>query len=176
MLPTCARATTLFWPLMYTGANWQCIIYRIVGNFWGRKLLWIGEKIQFLRRKLSRIAHLCCTKGCPQISTKLWNLQKFSPSKVSCFFLLISFRAHLAPEGREDYKEIVVWMVETEVMARGVPWVSRLTLHVGSCDVMWDHVMSCGIMWCHLPHNIYVLYVSWISCNTPCYTVLHHCS
>ena len=73
------------------------VIYRIAGNFRGRKLSQIGEKYDFhgenfrgllafaalkvphpqiLRRKLSRIA------------TKLRNSRKFSPSKVSHYTVL----------------------------------------------------------------------------------------
>ena len=37
---------------------------RISGNFWGRKLSQIGEKIRFSLRKLSWIAHFCRAKEC----------------------------------------------------------------------------------------------------------------
>ena len=38
-------------------------MYRIVGNFQGRKLLRISEKYDFRGEKLSRIARFCRTKG-----------------------------------------------------------------------------------------------------------------
>ena len=52
------------------------------------------RKIWFLRKKLSLIACFCCAKEhhAPNftkwITTKLWNLWNFSPSKVSCYLVI----------------------------------------------------------------------------------------
>ena len=70
------------------------VYYRIAGNFWGRKLLWIGENTIFTVKTLADHSFLLCQKTpCPQIlqrklsqiTTKPCNLRKFSPSNVSCY-------------------------------------------------------------------------------------------
>ena len=58
---------------------WWWYTVAIAGNFRGRKLLQIGEKIWFLQRKLSRIA------------TESRNSRKFSPSKVSRYMVVYTF-------------------------------------------------------------------------------------
>ena len=55
---------------------WWWYTVAIAGNFRGRKLSQIGEKLRFLQRKLSRIA------------TESRNSQKFSPSKVSRYMIV----------------------------------------------------------------------------------------
>ena len=64
--------------------------YRIVGNFWVRKLLWISEKYDFHRENFRRLLTFAAPKDTtPQISqrklsqiaTKLWNFWKFLPRK-----------------------------------------------------------------------------------------------
>ena len=70
------------------------VYYRILGNFWGRKLSWIGENTIFTVKTLADHSFLLCQKTpCPQIlqrklsqiTTKPCNSRKFSPSKVSCY-------------------------------------------------------------------------------------------
>ena len=215
-----------------------------MGNFWGRKLLWKNTIF------VEKTAHFCCAKGCPQISTKPWNSQKFSPSKKfpaircitiflsskkhnvyyryprtvpSCFFNLVSILWYLSgpiwPQRGERItrKSWSGWSRRKWWQQGFRGWVALFFMwdHVMSCDVMcvmWDHVMSwdharscdshvrsCDVMWdhvivmwdhvivmwdhvrscdviCLVTSNMFCIYVSWVSCITPCYTVLHHCS
>ena len=72
-------------------------MYRIAGNFRGRKLSWIGEKYDFRRENFRRLLAFAVPKDAtPQISqrkllritTKLRNSHKFSPSKVFRYTVL----------------------------------------------------------------------------------------
>ena len=67
-------------------------MYHIAGNFLREKTFTNWWKIQFSQGKFLWIARFCCQRmPCPQIwrrklswiATKLWNLRKFSCSKVS---------------------------------------------------------------------------------------------
>ena len=78
-------------------------MYRIAGNFQGRKLLRIGEKYEFHGENFHRLLACAAPRTtCPQIlrrklsriATKTWNLQKFSPSKVSCYMVYMN-RKHI---------------------------------------------------------------------------------
>ena len=73
--------------------TWQCtdvsLAYRTAGNFRGRKVSWISE---FSLRKLSRIACICCTKGChvPKFAAKTF-ANSHKTTKFRQVFFLESF-------------------------------------------------------------------------------------
>ena len=80
----------------YSNLSWNTSLivwgkYRIAGNFRGRKCLRIG-KIQYCGENFCKLLAFAAPKvphpkilqrKLSRIATKLWNLRKFSPSKVS---------------------------------------------------------------------------------------------
>ena len=82
-----------------------------MGNFWGRKLSWIGEKCNFHEENFRGLLPLPCQRiPCLQISqrkllwiaTKLRNLWEFSPSKVARYTLYKLSSANLKSLNSSD--------------------------------------------------------------------------
>ena len=128
------------------------MIYRIAGNFRGRKHLWIGENYDFCRENFLRLLTFAVPKDaiCPQIlqrklswiATKPWNLWKFSPSKVShctvfCARKLVSCTCMLA--------DCANMMAILQVCA----------------DIYWAYMMASVLACRHVVHVCLLPYCAW---------------